>query len=605
MHSTGCPLRILAAVLALAAGARGQDTHHEQRKLAFQFREASVDAVLSYVSSVTGWIFIQESAAHGTITVVSDSEVSIPACLDFLNAALRKHSLVIVNPHAPSLPVTGQTLKVLDVSKSLKQGTEIHVGSDPALIPISDQVRTQILPLKAINVVEVQKDLGELLKATMGESGQLAISTYSNALILTGRAEGIRRAASILHAVDVAATAELKLHVVGLKNADATETARVLNEVFKKEGSAMQGGRAASPGRAMPGGPPGMFPGGGDAVDTGGPSGRDLAWDIIRITAETRTNSLIVTATPDNLTTVEDLVARVDAGAAATLRLKHYALRRADATAVAKLLADLFPETGRNAASQGRGNASSAPRPPLIEGDGEAQTSKTGERGGIRAVPDTRSNAVLVMASEPRIVLMDAVVAQLDREVTDVLKVKIYKLKNGDAEKMTAMLQTLFSPSKTLSKNENSPQGQGRSIARLQSSEGTATDDNGSLLPSQEISITADTRTRSVIVKASAETIAAVDDIVKRLDSNPTKEMSTYVIRLRNADAANVASLIQGLLKSSQVGTGGGSLQSSSTQNQAPFSAMQQTNASGQNSSSTRGAGNAPSAGSGQGRLGN
>ena len=57
-----------------------------------------------------------------------------------------------------------------------------------------------------------------------------------------------------------------------------------------------------------------------------------------------------------------------------------------------------------------------------------------------------------------------------------------------------------------------------------------------------------DVRTRSVIAKASREYIAIIDDVVKQLDQDPTETVSTYVIPLRNADAANLAVTLQNLL---------------------------------------------------------
>ena len=42
----------------------------EEKKLTFKMKDASVDAVLQYVSSVTGWIFVQEKPTSGTISAV-------------------------------------------------------------------------------------------------------------------------------------------------------------------------------------------------------------------------------------------------------------------------------------------------------------------------------------------------------------------------------------------------------------------------------------------------------------------------------------------------------------------------------------------------------
>ena len=98
----------------------------EEKNLTFNFKDASVDVVLKYVSSVTGWNFTFEPGAKstGTITALSQTEVPLSKCLDFLNSALRQHGLVILNPYSPGLPKQGDTLKVLDVSKASGRSVE-------------------------------------------------------------------------------------------------------------------------------------------------------------------------------------------------------------------------------------------------------------------------------------------------------------------------------------------------------------------------------------------------------------------------------------------------------------------------------------------------
>jgi len=124
----------------------------KEKKLTFHFKDASVDAVLKYVSSVTGWIFVQEKPITGSITAVSDTEVPASRCLDFLNAALRPVDAIISNPVALEVPKAGQVLKVQDLGEVMRRQLRIFQGSDPDVIPASPDIRTQIVPLKAMNV---------------------------------------------------------------------------------------------------------------------------------------------------------------------------------------------------------------------------------------------------------------------------------------------------------------------------------------------------------------------------------------------------------------------------------------------------------------------
>jgi general secretion pathway protein D len=310
---------------------------------------------------------------------------------------------------------------------------------------------------------------------------------------------------------------------------------------------------------------------------------------MVRITAEVRTNSVIVSATEDNMKIIEDLINRLDDKSASAIKLKLYALRFADATSVAKLVNDLFAETPTNSSQQNRlgGGGRGGMLPIWMGGGGPggAQPEPQGATKEVRAVADLRTNSVLVAASEQRLVLIDAVMTEIDRQVSDLLEVKIYKLQNADATQMATVLQTLFQPQikatqsvgQTSGNAQNGQRGfGGPGVTMAGRGNGTGVSTGSGLLPSQEIEIAADTRTRSVIAKASREYIAIIDEVVKKLDQDPTETVSTFVIPLRNADAANVSLTLQNLLRSSQTGAGANTPTTIPTrQNQGPFSGMQ------------------------------
>ena len=620
----------ILALAALALPAIAQDRPAEdEKKLKFNFKDASLDTILKYVSSQTGWIFVQERPISGTITAVSDTDVPVSKCLEFLNSAIRPHGKVILNPYSPALPKEGQTLKILDVSDAMKRGIEIYVGADVESIPLTDQVRTQIIPLKAVNVIDVQKELGTvLLGALAGQSGSsessgtMAISTYSNSIILTGRSEGINRAARILKVIDVSTSAELKVKVYTLKNADATETAKTLNEVFKKEAMRAETGNANPMSNIwrMFGGGGGREGRGGDGGGGQGPSGRALAHEMVRITAEVRTNSVIVSATDDNMKIIEDLIHRLDDKSAAAIKLKLYALRFADATTVAKLVNDLFAETPTNSTQNRGGGGRGGGMIPVWMGGGAQGGTSSDPQGAtkeVRAVADLRTNSVLVAASEQRLVLIDAVMTEIDRQVNDLLEVKIYKLQNADPKEMATILQALFRPQVQATANAGRSGGGGGNqfggpLMAFSGGGGGGRNQgsSGPLLPSQEVEITSDVRTRSVICKASKDYMEIIDDVVKKLDQDPTETVSTYVIPLRNADAANLSITLQNLLRTA--GTGNTSNQNqmnrgTNGQNmQSLFGGMQQNgNQFGSSNTSRGGTSRGGGFGGTGGRFGN
>jgi general secretion pathway protein D len=583
-------MRRRAALLAVltALPLWGAQEAVDEKKLTFRFKDASADVVLAYVSSVTGWIFVQEKRVSGTIDAVSDTDVPLSKCLEFLNTALRRHGVTIPNPYSPNLPKAGQILKVQDVDVAKRVVIEIYTGANPDDIPITDQLRTQILPLKAVNVQDVSKELGATITSAMGADGQVAYSSYSNSIVLTGRSDGINRVARVLRVIDVSASAELKIRVFTLKNADATETAKTLNEVFKRETMRAETGTQNPFGNFMRMFNPGGGGRGGGGEGGGGTNPKALASEMVRITAEPRTNSIIVSATEDNVKVIEDLILKLDDRSAGATKLKLYALRFADATNASKLVNDLFAETptnsqqGRSGGGGGRGGMMlPAWMNPQGQGQGGNNLPATQE---VRAVPDIRTNSILVAANEQKLLIIDDVVRELDRQVDDLLEVKIYKLQNADPAQMATVLQSLFRPQVQATQNAGSNRGQSQQGGggRMMGLSGGTSSGSGGLLPSQEVEITSDVRTRSVIVKASREYVKIMDEVIKQLDQDPTETVSTYVIPLRNADAASLAVTLQNLLKTT--GTGASTTTPNLTQqNRGLFSGMQTNQNQGMN----------------------
>ena len=199
---------VLAAILFLPVAATGQQEEQEEPKLSFNFREARVETVLKYVCEQLGWTYVFENASapsKGTITAISDGEISPEQALVLLDTSLRQHGLATLNPYAPRMPRKGETIKIVTVKDAMKKNLEVRFGSDPDKIAPTDKVITQIIPLKGANVGSVQKELGDIIKSCLAPDGTFSIDSYSNSLVMTGRSEGIRRAALILKVIDVEA----------------------------------------------------------------------------------------------------------------------------------------------------------------------------------------------------------------------------------------------------------------------------------------------------------------------------------------------------------------------------------------------------------------
>jgi type II secretion system protein D len=539
----------IAVALALTVPVSAQDAAPAEKRLEFKFRDAAVDKVLDYVCKQMGWTQAASPNAklEGTITAYNESTVPESQVIDFLNTALQKSKLQVI--------LLEKTLKIVTEDEAKKGAYNISVGDDPTKIPINETIWTWIFPLRNLNVDEVEKKLADVVK---GDLNTVSYSPYSNSVIMTGKNSTIYRAARILKIIDVQAPDRLEVRLFKLRHADAQETAKVLNDVFKKVEAPSGGG---NPWQQMA-----QMMGGGGRQNQG-PQPRALASEMLRITSDLRTNAVIATATRENLDMLEKIIKQLDSEAAEAIRLKLYPLRYADAKGVADLITRIYED---EAAQSRQASRNQRNVPIWMGGSPQVGSDPTGASREVRAVADIRSNSIVVAANPTNLAIVDELVANLDRQLTDILRIKVYTLKNADPTSMVTMLREMFRPQINATQqagrtqpqqggnNQNNPFGfTNRSVGGAGSS---------MLAPSQEMEIAADTRTRSVIVKASEDYIAIIDEIVNELDKNPTETAETTVIPLRHGNATDLAQVIRDLLRGGTGGTGNRTTNNQNTQ---------------------------------------
>ena len=272
----------------------------------------------------------------------------------------------------------------------------------------------------------------------------------------------------------------------------------------------------------------------------------------LRYIADVRTNSVIVQGRANELAEVTKLIERIDKDdSAATVRLQVFQLKQA----VAQELSDTINQaiqsivnppqqtTGQGGgfgggAGQGsqelRANKSVALE-FLTTNGGVKDLIRSGILVDVRVSPDVRSNTLLVTAPEASMGLMTALVEALDRAPNAVSEIKVFTLKNADAQQSVDLLETLFD-------NTNQEEQLGIQLAGTEGS-------SSSLIP---LRFSADIRTNTVLAVGSAESLSVVEAVLLRLDNDDTRKLETTVIPLRNAPAELVAATLLNFLEQQQ-----------------------------------------------------
>jgi hypothetical protein len=175
--------------------------------------------------------------------------------------------------------------------------------------------------------------------------------------------------------------------------------------------------------------------------------------------ADDRSNSVVVSAPADLLTTIEDMLDKIDQQVNDTAELRVFRLVNADPSEMAAQLAQLFPdETSSN-------NNQNNNVPFFFRGRGgfgqnnTAASTESSERmkklGKVLAVPDPRTSSVIVTASKSLMPQIADMIAELDAEKGKREVVSYYELQNADPQDVYQNLQDLFNRSTVRMQNNN------------------------------------------------------------------------------------------------------------------------------------------------------
>ncbi len=411
-------------------------------ELRFNFQNAPLAAVLEYLSQAGNFVVLQDTPATGNVTMLSEQPLNADEAVALLHTVLNDHGYGLIRRE--------RVLRIVKNGEAKTRDLPVVCGNDPAAVPKTDEVVTQIIPVRHTTAAKMVDTLRTLMPA----QATLAVNEDSNALVLTDTRINIRHLMEIMQALDTAVASILDVKVVALRYADATDTAAVINKVFTPPTAASRNGQGGAAnafqffGRMR-----GGFGGGGGGGDNGGGQPENPANDArqtasyVAATADQRANAVIITAPTEMLPQVEDLVAQLDVPSEATSTLKVFPLHFADATELANVIAGLYPSTSTTAARNAQGNNRFGGRgfmPPQPQTPATEKSDRKLAEATVVAVADTRTNSVIVSASPTTMANIEGVIRELDATPANVPGVYVYRLENANVTQAKAILESMF-----------------------------------------------------------------------------------------------------------------------------------------------------------------
>jgi len=505
-----------------------RDEEGKATKLSFfNVVNADIHDILKFMSDETNLTIIASEKVAGKVTLVNLKDITVEEALEALKTALNTLGFTTVR--------VNKAIVIIPLEDAKTKPVKVQIGADPEKIESTDEMITQIMPLNYADAAEMALNLKNLIP----KSADIFADTANNYLIITDTSSNIRRIALMLKELDVEPGEMLKTRIFPLKYADASSLEETLSNLFR-QGVEMARGlqKLSSRGteemmkRLKEAQRDGMIPG----------RGIDFVRGLVLISADERTNKLVVTASQENLDSIARMIEELDTSDVAQAEIKVFLLNYAVAEDVADELADLL---------EGVESRGLRPWERMRARERGMITGIKGIQGEVNVVSDDRLNAVIVSSDPQNFPLIEKIIEQLDQQVEPQEVIKIFMLQYADAETVAQNLQDLFEgvtdrdmpwwerERRRFDRREMERRGETEEVVGIQ---GT-------------VNLVADTRLNAVVVSTAAANIPILEDLIKRLDiSVPDLETATKVFPLRNADAENLADILGNIYQSSQRG---------------------------------------------------
>jgi general secretion pathway protein D len=397
--------------------------------LRFNFRDAPLDTVLDYMSRAAGFAIVRETDVSGRVDIVSHQSISKDEAVNLLNTVLNEKGYAAIR--------NGRILTIVSRDEALKRNIPVKTGRIPENIPRTDEMVTQIIPVRYSNAVKMIDNL----KTMLPSYAVITANESSNAIVLTDTQAHIRRMAEIISALDTSISQISTLKVFMLQHSDATDVAKMLNELFKTPTTGQQnaGNRFPNFGRMR-------NPGGDNSGDTQQNTQSEALQAASRVVAvaDENTNAVVVSAPEDLMPAIEQLIKDVDATSQGITVVRVFPLKYAYAKDMVDIIKNIF---NANSTTQSQNSRFGFMR-NFGPGGGQNQQTQQSDRkkaeNTVSVQADERTNSLVVSAAEDVMPMVENVVKQLDANPAREKKVFVYPLKNADAQAVSKLLGQFY-----------------------------------------------------------------------------------------------------------------------------------------------------------------
>jgi len=210
-----------------------RDLSADSNGVTLTLEDADISAVIKTISEITGKNFVVDPRVKGKVTIISSRALDKNAIYEVFLSVLGVHGFAAIQD--------GNVIKIIPDANA-KQSAIPMLNDEPA--SYGGAVVTRVIEVKNVQAAQ----LVPILRPLVAQQGHLAALPQNNVLILSDRADNVRRMLEIIQRIDISSRNEIE--IIALQHASATEVVRVLTALNQQE-KTKEGGNAPGAGGGM------------------------------------------------------------------------------------------------------------------------------------------------------------------------------------------------------------------------------------------------------------------------------------------------------------------------------------------------------------------
>ena len=348
-----------------ASGTNGTDG------IQLSFQGANIDMIVQWLSQTTGKSVLKHPQVQCQLTITSSKKVTQREAINLVYRALALEGYSAIE--------FGDSILIVPQDKEPRMSPEL-LDSSQTNVPEGRQRLVKVFSLKHIHAA----DLKDRISSALSDKASVYLEEQANQIIITDYNDNIRTAGELIAALDTEEAQEENMRTFTLKNADAQDVAKQLQELNQEQSVNARyiNNYTASP---------------------------DKSSQKMTVVADRRRNALIIQAPPAQMESLAKMIKELDAPVSDdSLAPRIYPMKYASATDIEDVLNELFLKKQQQRSYWNFFDDSS---------DNSTPDRDVGRLyGKVRITSEPNSNALIITAnSKENLAAVEGIINQLDK----------------------------------------------------------------------------------------------------------------------------------------------------------------------------------------------